>query len=190
MLQLVILTGCGLQQPSLQKLSPLPAEGSCTIAVLPFYNDSAYPLGDLLVYRIFMAEMSRSGEFTISNEGDIRNIYRQMKMYPSRPLDYEQMMIVADRLGVQLIITGNILDMAEENLGSSLNPVISLNLQIYDASSGRRLWTTYHGREGSQYRKVMHFGVINTISALARQVSKEIIELWNREGLQCTDFSE
>lgn len=182
------LSGCGLPRPSLQKISSLPPEGACKIAILPFYNDSNYPLGDTLLYRVFVNEMGRMGNFELANEGDIRNIYRQMKIYPSQPLDYEQTMIVADRLGVQLIVIGHIVDMAEEKSGSFVNPILSVNLQIYDANSGRRLWTTYHGREGEQYRKVMHFGVINTISALTQQVSKEIIELWIEEGLRCTDF--
>ncbi len=187
---LIFFTGCAAPRPTLQKLSPLPADSACKVAVLPFYNDSFYNLGDILVYRIFVAEMGRSGNFELANEGDIRNIYRQMKIYPNQPLDYEQILIVAERLSAQLIIMGTIIDMDEEVQGDISNPVLSVNVQIYDAATGRNLWTTYYGREGVQYRKVMHFGVINTISALAQQMSKEIIELWTREGFQCTNFTE
>ncbi len=187
-LVLLCLAACGPKVPSLVKYAPLPDERICRIAVLPFVSETDYPLANTIVYRIFMAELVRTGRFDVAQEGDVREVFSHMRIWPDQQPHIEHINILGDRLGVGLIITGTVVEMAEVPVADIVNPVIALSLRIIDARSGETLWYTYHQREGEHYRKVMHFGVLNTVTSLANKVSQEVLELWFKKGLKgCTD---
>jgi hypothetical protein len=186
---LFVASGCGLPPPNLQQLAPIAQGSICRVAVLPFNNETSYSQGDIIMYRVFVAELSRRGKFMITPEGDVRKILHQMHTVPGEDFNIEQIRILADRLQVQLLITANIIEMDENVSSNSTNPTLAVIVRILDADSGRILWVTYHRRDGGQYRKVMHFGVVNTETELVRRVSHEIIESWFTVGglPQCAD---
>lgn len=181
---LFFVFSCSQKGPTLQKITQLPNGSLCRVAVLPFANNSGYAEADLIVYRIFSAELVRTGNFQLAQEGDIRGIFQQLMIYPNQTLRLEQLRIIADRLDAQILITGTIEEMSQKSSGNSLNPTLTIDLQIVEADSGRILWLTHHKSEGKQYRKVMHFGLVNTITELIRIVSNEIVELWYDNGLK------
>lgn len=156
----------------------------CRIAVLPFVNTTDYALGDAIVYRIFVAELNRLGVFTVAQEGDVRRILRQMKLTPQETPGHEQTLVLADRLGVDAIITGEIVDMHEEEGAQDSDPLLAVDLKLLATGSNKPLLTTYHRRRGEDYRKVMHFGLVDTMTSLAVRVSDEILEIWFAKGLK------
>ncbi|MEJ2199445.1 MAG: hypothetical protein P8X63_00290 [Desulfuromonadaceae bacterium] len=186
---LFCLAGCG-RDPFLHRMKPLPAETPCRIAVLPLINETDYPLAETIVYKVFSVELTEMGNFWLAQEGDIRKIFQQFRIYPGQPLSPEQMKILADRLNVQLLITGNIIQM-QENPGpnGSVNPELAVRLSILNADTIETLWSTYHRRQGIDYQTTMHFGQINSMTRLCRQVAKEIINLWFEQGLTPCDIT-
>lgn len=186
-LTLLLLPGCSSKKPRVDKLASMPAEKICRVAVLPFINDSDYKGGERLFYRVFVAELVRAGKFLVSQEGDVREIYRQMHMFPNQPLDLEKVRILANRLDVQLVIAGSVIEMSDgKGSGSSL-PKITVSMRILN-DYGEFIWSTYHRRTGDDSRKFMHFGVINTTTELARRVVEDIVEAWLEEGFKrCID---
>ena len=181
---LCFVSGCGSKQPVLHKMAPLLLDEYCKIAVLPFVNETNFSNGDIILQKVFVAELIKNGEYLVSQEGDIRKLFQQIKIFPGHSPDYEQLRIIADRLNVQLIITGQINEMNENELGRGVNPSIGVLLHIYDANTGSCLWSTYHRRDGEQYRKILHFGKINSITSLAQAMSQEVINKWFAEGLK------
>jgi TolB-like protein len=181
----LLLSGCGLRPPVVMKQASLPDDGNiCRVAVLPFANQSGYPLGDTIFYRIFVAELLENGNYLVSQEGDVRKIYRQMRVLVGQVPDIEQVRALAGRLGAQVVISGTVLEMRDKpQYSRRLDPSIAVVVRIMDGETGRTLWTTFVRREGTDYRKVMHFGVVNTVSALAKRVSKEMLAAWLKEGL-------
>lgn len=179
----ILIAGCGMSKPRLSKLSSLLDGGSCQVALFPFLNESKYPQGDLVLYRMFASELVRSGKFQVAPEGETRKIFRQMGVLPNSLLDIEQTLIAADRLGAELVVSGTIFEMDEDIRYKMVVPSLTFSITIYEAATGRILWTTYHKRRGDDYRRVMHFGMISTLSALARQMSEEVVNLWIEEGL-------
>ncbi|MEA2083878.1 MAG: hypothetical protein U9O82_06480, partial [Thermodesulfobacteriota bacterium] len=151
-------------------------------AVLPFVNETDFELGGLIFYRIFMSELVTSGNYVVSQEGDIRKIYRQLNITPKEMPTFEQIRILANRLDVQLFVTGRVVDMAEIVGGQESRPSLAVDIRIIQADPARILWTTHHRSEGERYRKVMHYGMENTVTGLAKRVSGEILELWFSEG--------
>ena len=179
---LCAVSGCGLPPPNLHQLAPIAQDNICRVAILPVNNETSYSQGDIVIYRVFAAELSQMGNFMIIPEGDVHKILHQMHIVPGQDLNIEQIRIVADRLQVQLLISANIIEMDEEVDAGRTNPRLAVIFRIIDPESGRVLWVTYHRREGAQYRKIMHFGVVNTVTELVRRVSHEVVDNWFQVG--------
>jgi len=180
---LLFAAGCASDVPKLHEIFPLPEGASCQVAVLPFMNRGHYPNGADLFYKVFSAQLVTSAKFQLINEGDLVKIYRQLMIFPTDMPSDEQMKIIANRLGVKMFISGDILRMNERRSGRQVYTELTLVIRFYDGESGKLLWETYHKRRGQDYIKVLHFGRINTLTGLARQMSDEIITLWFEKGM-------
>lgn len=185
-------TSCAFKTPpTVLKLAPLPEDGNiCRVAVLPFANQTEYNQADDIFGRVFVTELINSGNYQVAQEGDVRKFFQQMQVLPGQLPHVEQMRGLADRLGVQIIVAGAVVEMQDKTMyGRRLDPTLAVIIRIIEGSSGRTLWTTYNRREGRQYRKIMHFGLVNTATELAKRVSAEIAEAWLEEGLRkCSDL--
>ena len=176
------LTACGQKNSNVVQLAPLPGS-ICRVAVLPMINKTEYQEGNILFYRVFVSELSRLGNFELSPEGDVRQAFRQIQVLPAVQLpSYDQLRIVGDYLNAEIMIGTTILEMKDVFSKGEVIPYITVRLDILDAKSGKKLWSVYHRRDGSQYRKVMHFGVITAMTQLAKQVSKGILDILDSKG--------
>ena len=185
----LLSTGCS-RLPMLGQIAPLPAGPICRVAVLPFLNESDYPLGDAIVTKVFAAQFQDAGNHMVIHGGDIFKVYQQLHILPGERPSSDQLLIITDRVKAQLLITGRILEMQEDRgFADTVNPFLFVEIQIFDGSSIERLWTTLHQRHGTDYHKVMHFGTIQTVTGLSKQMVKEIINLWFTKGLKQCDVS-
>ena len=186
---LLFVYGCGgPTKPVMQFYEQISGQSYCRIALLPFVNETSYLEGDTIIYKIFESELINSDNFIVSQEGDVHKVYRQLAIYPGKNPNHEQLRIIGDRLDADLLVEGKIVEMSQgPNIRAGF-PVLGINLRVYDARKGTTIWTTYYKRQGNQYRKVMHFGLVNTINALAQRMSNDIINAWFEAGLQkCVD---
>lgn len=183
LLCLGLLGGCAGSRPHLQEFSVARPVQACSVGVLPLLNRSGYNQGDKVIYRLLLAELVQKRPWRLALEGDVRMIYRELRLRPWVQPSPEQMRIIASRLGVNLLVGGEILEMEEQGEGARLNPRLKIQLQVYDGRDGTLLWSTYHARQGSDYRTLMHFGLSNTVSALGKKMIKEILTLWEEEEM-------
>lgn len=184
---LMLLAGCAVKDsPSLLKLHQLPDDGRiCRAAVLPFANQTDYPQGGAIVGKMFASELAEVGGVVLAPEGDIRKVLMQMQIVPGGVPPIELVRALADRLDAQVVITGTVVEMGDKLLGSQeLNPSLAVIVRILESDSGRTMWTTYNRREGQDYGVIMHFGVINSVTELAKITSNEIVLKWFEEGMQ------
>ncbi len=187
LLFLFLLVACSSAAPRLDKMAPLPGNFTCRVAVLPFMGTGGYPRGAELFNKVFSTELVSAAAFQVVQEGDVLDLYRQLTIFPTQEPTLEQLKIIGSRLGVQLFIGGDILRMVERRSGRQVVTELTVVLRLYDGRTGKLLWETYYKRRGKDYRAVMHFGRINTITGLARRMSKEIINLWLEQGMnQCS----
>lgn len=185
LLGLVLISACAGRQPEFLRLES-EIEPICSVAVLPFVNDSRFDQGEIGVQRIMVAALTEFPDLKIAGEGDVRGLYRELRIFPGKQPGVEQRQIIGSRLEVQALIAGKIIRMDEERKGGEINPVLELQLQVFDADSGQTMWTTFHRRHGRDFRKLMHFGLINTVSELAKVMAEEIYLEWQRKGFaQC-----
>jgi len=185
---LLSLSGCATQLPYLQRLRPLPSgDHLCRVAVLPFTSESDYPESAAIATKVITAQLNTLGNYIVTQEGDVDKLYLQLRILPGDSPSREQLQILANRLNAQLLFTGHVIEMRENKIpNSGTNPVLALRVDILDGQSADILWTVYHRRQGLDYQKVMHFGIINSMAGLVQQVSHEILTLSFKKGLpQC-----
>jgi hypothetical protein len=191
LLFLILGTSCTRQLPAFHALAPLPAEGICRVAVLPFINETHFDDGVIIFHRLFNTELTELDNFQISQEGDIREAFRKERISPGikRPT-IDQLRILGNYLNVQLLIIGYVTEIVEAGGKKGVkDPQITVKLEVMDAFTGQTLWSTYHRRSGSEYTKIMHFGFVSTFTRLSSRMSQEILERWVSEGLiaQCSE---
>ncbi len=185
---LVVLGGCAGSKPYLQEFKVVAPVRACSVGVLPLINRSGYGQGDRVLYRVLLSELVNQRPWRLALEGDVLAIYRELRLRPWVQPSPEQMKIIASRLGVDILVGGEILEMEEKVEGKRVNPRIKIQLQVYNGKDGTLLWATYHSRQGADYRKVMHFGLSNTVSQLGKKIIQEILKLWEEEELlACSD---
>lgn len=189
LLIVIALIGCvGSSKPATHMYGTLETQKICRVAVLPFVNQTQYRNGDIIAYRIFTSELVNFDRFNLVQEGDVRKVYQQMQIFPGESPTYEQVRVIGERLEAEILIEGRIIEMTHGNRADEPFPVLGMSLIVYDAKKGVTLWTTYHRKKGDQYRKVMHFGLVNTIYALVQRMSREILNSWSEVGFkQCTE---
>jgi len=156
----------------------------CRIVLLPFVNESQSQQLDIQAYRIFLAEIVKSGVFTVIPEGDLKDFFFRNRI--SRQTIWDRKLIAT--LSQQLAVDGAlVVFIRDSNLvrGSdgSKQTFVSLQVELHDARSGKLVLSSFLRRRGSDYTKVLHFGVVDTVSGLLQRMAREIIEIWEEKGV-------
>ena len=184
------LLSCGKRPVAVQELAPLSEMKICRIAVLPFTNLTDYRDGGVLLTRIFTAELFRLQDFQQPPEGDVREAYRQVGLNPylQQPA-LEKLQFMRDFLGVEAFIAGHITEMGEKTVEGKLVPFMTVTMDLINAKTGTPLVKVHHQRSGEDYLKVLHFGLVTSMTELASLISGEIIKDFTNRGLiaQCSD---
>ncbi|MEW6501106.1 MAG: hypothetical protein ACOY8P_08710 [Thermodesulfobacteriota bacterium] len=184
LLAMVTAGGCAARKSLyVQEFVAAPYGKVGSVAVLPFRNKSGYKQGDRILYRVFLSELVMHGPWRVALEGDVRKIYQQLHLKPWDQPSPEQLKVIASRLGVERLIAGDLFAMEEKIYKDYVNPSISLQLRIYDGETGRILLATDHRRQGDDYRTMMHFGLVNSVTNLSRRLVQEILSEWRQRGL-------
>ncbi len=178
----LLVNGCSSKYPKIEEVRPLPDDFNCRVAVLPFIDQSEYPQGARLFYKVFSAELSAAG-FQVVHEGDVQDMYRQLKIYRNQDPTDEQLRIIGKRVDSDILIGGDILRLYERKDAGQVETEATFVLYIFDAKTGQFTWGTYHKRRGKDYNKLLHFGTINSVIGLIEIMFQEVVELWFEQGM-------
>lgn len=184
---LFLISGCSMKPGTLQRLNTIPAKRICSVAVLPFVSEVDYPLAATIAYKEFSTELNDLSDYRIIQEGDVRKLYQQIRIWPGRSPTQEEFQILARRLDAQILFIGHITQMRENpGFGGKINPVVAMRIDVLDGNTAEILWSIYLRRQGMDYQKIMHFGINSSVAGLCQQISKEIIHQLFQKGLnQC-----
>ncbi len=175
---LIWLAGCGAHLPQTE-LSLKGNKHPCRVAVLPFANETGDFRVGRLIYRVFLSQLIASHEFQVVEEGRIRNFLRLERCLVGKEPPPRVLRTMGERLGVEAIIGGTVLEAKEDRQGVFL----SLSIWVRDAKEGQLLWSTYHSRRGDDYQKIFHFGRILTLTRLSEKMVQEILADWQKKNL-------
>lgn len=156
----------------------------CRVVLLPFVNESRSEQLDIQAYRIFIAEIVKSEVFTVIPEGDLRDFFYRNRISPQTIWDRKLIATLSQQLDVDGALVVYIRDsnLFRGSYGSK-QTFVSIQVELYDARSGKLILSNFLRRRGSDYTKVLHFGVIDTVSGLLQRMAREIIEIWDEKGV-------
>ncbi len=181
---LIFLQGCSLgqQEPLYQQLSETPGQPLCRLVVLPFANHTESSQAGAVVTKIFASSLQRAG-YSVALEGNVRQLYQQLRIRIDDEVTQEHYRIIAAQLQADALVIGKVVEFQENVEKGRLDPTVAFEVGLMETGSQRRLFTTYFKKTGKNYRKVLHFGLINTLFRLTRIMSDDVIEQWINKGL-------
>ena len=175
---LLFVFGCRERRRPRVSLTEKALPRVCRVAVLPFRNQTKTAAAGLMLYRIVMAEMTRSGNFTVIEEGMIRRVLLRGKIFPGRPITPEVRDMINKTAHPDALLSGEVVEAVE----TVEEVLLAFRMRMRDARTGRLLWTTYYARRGEDYRTVMHFGEIGSLTGLARRMILDVLGQWREKG--------
>ena len=173
--------GCGGRPAPITKtLTAEPPARICRVAVLPFSCSNGDPRLGLKAERIFFSELVQAHLFRVLPEGDIELFFYRNRILPGTAPGTDELRAMREQLEIDAVITGRINTIERSPNGPGY--LISLELDLVDTVSGEKIAATFLRRQGSDYRKILHFGLITTVSGLLQQMARDIFQQWRLRG--------
>ena len=186
---LQLVYGCSFQNGPVVRMSAFTTqEQVCKVAVLPFTNETLQPTAAIKVFRIFSGELIASRNFQVEPEGEVYFFLNRNRLRPVDLLKSDLYAELARQLDVDVVIRGRVITLEDRSSANGRLPYCAIQIDILTAESGALLFSTYHRRSGEEYQTLLHYGTIHTTSGLIAEVSREIINAWEKKGLShCSD---
>lgn len=176
---LFCLVGCS-HTPRIY-LTPQPnVSGDRTVAVLPFENLSGEEGAGEKVQKIFLVELLKLRKFSVFEPGEVAQALKELRIRATDKLSQEQASQLKEKLGVDWICLGSVLEFAGQRQGTAEVPVVSLTARILDAASGKIIWAAFESRQGDDAEFLFGVGKINSASELAKKIAEKMVVTLNR----------
>ena len=147
------------------------------VAVLPFYDRSTAMAADAIVTKAFIGELYDSGKFEIEFPGNVKKFIERERIIIRKRIGSDHIKLIGERLNVDAVIIGCVEKYESEGKIQNVQiPVISVNARMVHADSCSILWTGHNCRRGDDYETIFGIGRIKSLSALSREIVKELID--------------
>lgn len=156
--------------------------------VLPFNNNSDEKQLGALATRICQDIFFNRG-FKLVNQGDLQIYLRRHHIFLTqltKDASPEHLILLARELRVTTLLKGEIVSANYEETQGEPLPVITLNLQLINATNGKLIASSFKTGHGTDYRTLLRFGVLRTMTQLLDRMITEITDNWEDKGV----FSE
>lgn len=112
-----------------------------SVAVLPFGNLTVSPKAEERVREVFMTMLQATGATYVIPPGEVaRGISRSALTSAVTPTS-DDVVRLAKNLEADVVITGTLLEYGEVRSATTTANVISLNIQMMEAQTGKVIWT-------------------------------------------------
>jgi hypothetical protein len=181
-----LVCGCGGNSRPLTTVAARnPPHVIQRVLVLPFANESDENLLGIIATQICQQRFSQQG-YQLVNDGDFRVYLQRRQLFVSQLTDVGTLQLfseLARDLQVNTLIRGKVLSAGYENIQGESLPVVTLQLEILNASDGRMLASSFQTGRGDDYRTLMRFGVLRTSPQVLEQMIDTIIDNWHAKGV-------
>ncbi|MBP7147965.1 MAG: penicillin-binding protein activator LpoB [Acidobacteria bacterium] len=117
-------------------------------AVLPFANLTTNQAAGERVRDVFMTMLQATGSVYVLPPGEVaRGLGRARVANPAQPTP-EEVTSLAKELGANAVIAGTVREYGEVRSGNASGNVIALSLQMFEADSGRLIWSASSSKGG------------------------------------------
>ncbi|MBX6422060.1 hypothetical protein [Thermosulfurimonas sp. F29] len=152
--------------------------GICRVAVLPFVNQTRREGAGELVTRVVIAELVNSG-LEVTEEGVVKRFLERERCLPGESIPARVMEKMGEELGIKAVVGGMVTEARE--VGDQVR--LGFFLWVKDVRDGHFLWGTYYVKDGEDYRKILHFGKVSSLSGLAQRMVHEVVRTSMKRSL-------
>lgn len=125
------------------------------VAVLPFSNDSTRRQAGEIVGNRFVAALVGVPGLAVVDPGEVRRVLLETRLIQEGGLTYAQADLLREFLGVDLVVTGTVFDLAEPG-GVDHPPIVAFSTLAIDARRRQVAWIAYSSATGKD--RVYFFG--------------------------------
>jgi hypothetical protein len=147
-----------------------------TVAVMPFANATRDPLAAERVRDTFINKLLSTGGLYVLPKGEVaRGIARAGVVDPTSP-SVEEVVKFGGIVKVDAVITGVVTEYGEVRSGTSAANVVSLNLQMLEAQTGRVVWTASSTKGGISVGDRLFGGGGQPMADVTEKAVNEVID--------------
>ncbi len=180
----ILLCGCVGNSIETRVAAKANPQKVCSVAILPFDNWTRQLQAGVIMQRVFHGAMVNSQAVSVRPEGDVSLFRLRHRLLPGALLESFHFSDLREKLEVDAVVQGRLTEAGVvSGRGGEETPFIAIQMDLYDVERGRLVLSTIHKRWGNDYRKVMHFGTVTTVTGLMSKVSEEIIADWLEKGV-------
>lgn len=145
------------------------------IAVLPFENFTPDTFADKKVRSLAIIDLLSRG-LDVIEPGEVLKTLQEMKVKSAQSLTQQDIMNIGETLNVESVMTGSVEAFGISRGISVSYPEVSVNLMLFDAKTGKVIWSVWHTAGGASFWS-RHFGAEGaTLDETSKKVIKEAID--------------
>ncbi|WP_456438258.1 hypothetical protein [Desulfurobacterium sp.] len=162
-----------------EKISP------CKVAILPFKNEVKDENAGEKVALIFYSAFVSNGIDVVLPQ-DVKNLMVGRHFFPYQSIPQAFLDFLRNNLGVGLAITGKVMTYKPYG-GGSRYPEVRIWIEGISTRTGRRVFSAYVVHRGDDFRKVLEFGVVKSMTKLIFVSSDELMKNLQEAGIKCLE---
>ncbi|MCA9752698.1 MAG: hypothetical protein KC591_10940 [Gemmatimonadetes bacterium] len=175
-LALLFLGGCGGPAAFVDREADLPYYER--VGILPFDSLAQDALAGDKVASVFLTELLRRDFAQVLDPTAMSGAVTKVRgAGPNRkPWSSKEISNVAEIAEVQGVFVGTIRDYGMVPVGRSSYPLVSLEIRLVDATSGRIVWSASQTRRGGPALPLMGWREIPTLGELTAVMCRDLLE--------------
>ena len=175
---MVACPGCSsLSGPNCYQRTGIDKSKIKKVAVFSFHNNTQVNEATRIVTEAFLTELFKKKNYKVEFPGNVRAFLVNERIVVRTGIDLQTMKLMAKRLGVDAVMLGEVDEyVGVDDTKRLVIPLVSIRSRMVDSRTGKILWMAYHRRTGDDYRKVLDFGKVRSVAALAGKVVGEMIQ--------------
>jgi TolB-like protein len=146
-----------------------------SIAVLPFRNESTRRNAGEILTLHFIREFSKTGNIDVVEPGEVRQVLLRSRTIMEGGLSLPQADILHVTLGVDLVLTGIVMEY-QDNIGGFDKPKVEFSARVFDMKTRQIVWSSSSYNEGDDGVFFFNLGKVNTAHGMASGMVRSVVE--------------
>jgi len=146
-----------------------------SIAVVPFFNESAKKnAGDIMMLQ-FVKELKKTEDFSVIEPGVVRQQFLNMRVIMYEGISFSDINLIAKNINAELILTGKVMDYQDDIALYGL-PKVSFSVMLIDRSSKKVVWSSRSDNKGNDAVMLFDWGSVYSTSEMVSEMARVLIK--------------
>ena len=148
-----------------------------TVGIVPFVSLAEDRAAGYRVSSICFTELLDRDFARVVEPGQFQAAIREIRggTAPDAPWSSADLIKLGEKTGVQGFLMGTVHEYGMRQTGKESFPILSLELHLVDAATGRVVWSASKTRKGGPGVPIFGFGEVHTLGELTSQVCRELL---------------